>query len=64
MASGRAHDRATLIVSAPIGIAAAVLWGAEAGFSSPQHGSSDSDGCTDNQRGAVMGPAGGHGEPT
>ena len=32
MASGRAHDRATLIVSAPIGMAAAVLWGADAGL--------------------------------
>ena len=32
MASGRAHDRATLIAGAPIGMAAAVLWGADAGF--------------------------------
>ena len=32
MASGQAHDRATLIVGAPIGMAAAVLWGADAGF--------------------------------
>ena len=32
MASGRIHDRATLIVSAPIGMATAVLWGADAGF--------------------------------
>ena len=32
MASGQAHDRATLIVGAPIGMAAAMWWGADAGF--------------------------------
>ena len=32
MASGQVHDRITLVVSAPIGIATAVLWGADAGL--------------------------------
>ena len=32
MASGQVHGRITLVVSAPIGIATAVLWGADAGL--------------------------------
>ena len=32
MASGRAHDRATLIVSAPLGLCMATLWGIDAGL--------------------------------
>ena len=32
MASGRAHDRATLIFSAPLGVSAAVLWGLDTGL--------------------------------